>query len=123
MQILEVRHAAELLAPVLQGRSREALAVAHLDGEARVLTVVERPGDVAAVDLPLRDIVADGLRLGSQAIILGHNHPSGDSSPSQADISATRRLAELCDTMGIRLCDHLVFARTSCTSMRVMGLL
>ena len=54
---------------------------------------------------------------------IAHNHPSGDPSPSRADIEATRRLAEAAAALGIRLHDHLIFAGGDCRSFRALGLL
>src|SRR4029453_17988592 len=66
-------------------RQREHLLVAHVDSATRCLHVEQYSGEPAAVGLPIRGIVADALRLGSAAVIVAHNHPSGDARPSEAD--------------------------------------
>jgi len=101
----------------------ETLWVAHLDGDSNCLHLSRHPGDSRGVGFPLRTIVLDAARHGSAAILLAHNHPSGDSRPSRADLSATRRLAVAAEALGCTLADHLVFAGEQCTSFRSLGLL
>jgi DNA repair protein RadC len=57
------------------------------------------------------------------AILLAHNHPSGDPRPSDSDLRATRRLAVAAEALDCRLLDHLVFAGAECTSLRRLGYL
>jgi DNA repair protein RadC len=74
--------------------------------------------------LPIRRIIADAARLGSAGILLAHNHPSGDPTPSAADCRATRTLARAAEAIDLTVLDHIIFAtRDKCTSMRRMGLL
>lgn len=103
--------------------AEEILWVAHLDPEAHCLHLSRHAGDTCGVDFPLRGIVLDAARHGSAAILLAHNHPSGDPRPSRADLSATRRLATAADALGCRVADHLVFGGRSCTSLRSLGYL
>lgn len=106
-----------------QGPDQESLWVAHLDAEARCLHLSRHPGDACGVEFPLREIVVDAARHGSAAILLAHNHPSGDARPSDSDLRATRRLAAAAEALDCRLLDHLVFAGAECTSMRRLGYL
>ncbi|RYD55748.1 MAG: hypothetical protein EOP60_05755 [Sphingomonadales bacterium] len=69
--------------------------------------------------LPQQRIAA----LDAEAVVMAHNHPSGDSTPSVADREATRMLARALDGLGIRLLDHLVVTRNGVSSFRAMGLL
>lgn len=111
-------------APGLGAMRREALRVAHLDRERQVLGIRLHYSDhCETVDFPLRTIIADALALGTAALLIAHNHPSGDPSPSRADLVATRALVDLARPLGIRLHDHLIFAGDDCRSMRTMGLL
>ena len=103
--------------------TKETLWVAHLDGEANCLHLSEHRGDSSGVGFPLRTIVVDAARQGSAAILLAHNHPSGDARPSSADLSATRRLATAAEALGCRIADHIVFAGGACTSLRSLGYL
>src|SRR6186713_172698 len=70
-------------------RSLESLWVAHVDDEARCLHISRHQGDESGADFPLRTIIADAAEHGSAAIILAHNHPSGDPRPSRSDCIST----------------------------------
>ena len=102
---------------------REQLLVAHVDAATRCLHVEHYFGQEAEVDVPVRSIVADALRLGSAGVVIAHNHPSGDATPSDADYRATRKLARAGEAVDLSILDHLIFAGGDCTSMRRMGLL
>ena len=122
--VLTARDAAQLVCPVLDSLGREKLAVLHLDGDRRLLGLIESEVDAEAkLALPFRAIVADALRFDTAGIVLAHNHPSGDPTPSSADVDATRRLASLMGELGIRLHDHLVIASRGTSSFRALGLL
>ena len=101
----------------------ESLWVAHVDQQARCVHLSRHEGDEKGADLPLRSIIADAAAHGSAGIVLAHNHPSGDSTPSEADCRATRRLASAAEALDCVILDHLVFAGTQCTSLRRLGLL
>lgn len=102
----------------------EQVRVAHLDAARGLIAVRDCPiGSRDQVGLPLRAIVADVLALGTHGLLLAHNHPSGDPSPSRADLAATRALAELMRRLDVRLHDHLIFAGGRCASFKVLGLL
>jgi DNA repair protein RadC len=58
-----------------------------------------------------------------RGIVLAHNHPSGDSRPSESDCRATRRLASAVEALDCAILDHLVFAGPECASLRKLGLL
>jgi DNA repair protein RadC len=103
--------------------SREQLLVAHVDGATRCIHVEHYSGSEASVGIPVRDIVADALRLGSAAVVIAHNHPGGDATPSTADYRATRKLARAGEAIDLSVLDHLIFAGADCSSMRRMGLL
>jgi DNA repair protein RadC len=106
-----------------QDSSQESLWVAHLDDKARCLHLSLHQGDACGVDFPLRSIIVEAARHGTAAILLAHNHPSGDPRPSESDLRATRRLASAAEALGCKVVDHLVFAGHECTSLRRMGYL
>jgi DNA repair protein RadC len=106
-------------------RVNEMLWVAHVDDRARCIHLGRYgAGDESAVDLPVRRIIADAARLGSAGLLLAHNHPSGDATPSASDCQATRTLARAAEAIDLTVVDHLIFARRGqCQSLRRMGLL
>jgi DNA repair protein RadC len=103
----------------------ETLAAAYLDEGRRLIEVAVVPVEAGAahVELPVRRILEDALRLGAKGILIAHNHPSGDAQPSREDIESTRELAETAARLGMRLHDHLIFAGEETASLRSMGLL
>lgn len=103
--------------------SRESLWVAHVDDQARCLHLSRHPGDEGGAQFPLRTIIADAARHGSAGLVLAHNHPSGDPSPSESDCRATRRLATAAEALDCTVLDHLVFGGDQVTSLRRLGYL
>ncbi|MEO6248320.1 MAG: JAB domain-containing protein [Sphingomicrobium sp.] len=103
--------------------ARETLFVAFLDAAARCIQLSRHDGDAAGVEWPLRAILLEAARTNCAGLIVAHNHPSGDSSPSASDRSATRRLATAAEAIDVALVDHLLFAAEDCCSFRRMGLL
>ena len=103
----------------------ERLWVAHVDQQARCIHLgCYADGREGAVDVPIRQIINDAARLGSAGVMLAHNHPSGDCTPSAADCAATRKLSRAAEAIDLAVIDHLVFARAGeCRSLRRMGLL
>jgi DNA repair protein RadC len=99
------------------------LWVAHLDQHANCLHLSRHRGDESGTEFPIRSIIADAALHGSSGIVLAHNHPSGDASPSEADRKATRRLACAAEALDCTVVDHLVFGGNDCTSFRQIGLL
>lgn len=106
-----------------QNPDRESFWVAHLDEEGRCLHLTRHDGGSDAVDLPLRRIIVDAAVHESSAIVVAHNHPSGDPTPSDSDLRATRRLATAAEALDCRLLDHLIFAGSDCRSLRRLGYL
>ncbi|MFN2473660.1 MAG: JAB domain-containing protein [Sphingomicrobium sp.] len=104
-------------------RTVETLFVAHLDDRARCIHLSRHKGDGTGADLPLRAILIDAAEQDSKGIVLAHNHPSGDPTPSRSDRHATRRLAQVSEAIDLTLVDHLVFGGGECTSFRRLGLL
>ena len=102
---------------------RESLWVAHVDAQARCIHLTRHEGDASGAEFPLRTIIADAAIHGSAGLVLAHNHPSGDSTPSAADCRATRRLATAAQALDCTVVDHLVFAGQACISFRGLGLL
>jgi DNA repair protein RadC len=103
--------------------SLEGIWVAHVDEQARCLHVTRHEGHETGAHFPLKQIIRDAAMLGSAGILLAHNHPGGDATPSDSDCRATRRLASAAEALDCAVVDHLIFAGEECTSFRRMGLL
>ncbi|MEC3949170.1 RadC family protein [Sphingobium sp. HWE2-09] len=80
-------------------------------------------GSIDQAAIYVREVIKRAMDLGSAALILVHNHPSGDPSPSRQDIDITRQIAEAGKRLGITVHDHIIMAATGHTSLRAQGLL
>ena len=80
-------------------------------------------GSVDEASVHVREVSARAIALGATAIIIVHNHPSGDPSPSQQDIRLTRDLVEAGRHMKVTVHDHVIVGANGRTSMRAMGLI
>jgi DNA repair protein RadC len=116
--------AAALFAPTFSHNGVEELRIAHVDEQRRLIALrFHKSGTADALELPLQEIAREALVLRSHGILMAHSHPSGDPTPSRADIEATRSLGELAARLGIFLYDHLIFAGDGWRSLQVLGLL
>lgn len=80
-------------------------------------------GSIDQAAIYVREVVRRAIELGSAALILVHNHPSGDPSPSRQDIALTRDIAEAGKKLGIAVHDHIIIGAQGHSSMRALGLL
>ncbi len=108
--------------PRLAGLSHEELHALYLDRRARPLAyrVLTRGSDAFTVVDP-RQVFRAGVALGATSVVLAHNHPSGDPTPSPQDREVTRRVASAGRVIGVELVDHLVVASGRFVSMRATG--
>jgi DNA repair protein RadC len=84
---------------------------------------VQNRGTVDHTPVYPREIVKRALELSASSVILVHNHPSGDPTPSRADIAMTREVVTAAKTLGIAVHDHLVIGRSGHASFKSLGLL
>jgi DNA repair protein RadC len=84
---------------------------------------LQQEGTVDHTPVYPREVIKRALELSASAFILVHNHPSGDSTPSQADIEMTRELQGAGEKLGIALHDHVVVSKNGNTSFKTLGLL
>jgi len=116
--------AREFFAPRLMTLTHERLCVAHLDRDGRVLGESAVDGEAGHAKASIREIIADALGLGAEAMLIAHNHPGGSPEPSIEDIRTTRLLANIAASLGIALRDHLISLPDGRTiSLRARGLL
>jgi len=101
---------------------REAFYVMLLDGKNRVQAEVRvSEGSLTAALVHPREVFAPAIRDGAAALILVHNHPSGDPTPSAEDVALTERLRQVGDLVGVRILDHVVVGRGRWVSMAESG--
>lgn len=103
---------------------RERCHVLFLDCERRLLGESSLGlGANSFLLLRMRPVFAEALRIGAEAMILAHNHPSGLCRPSPNDVSATRRIAAVGRALDVELLDHLIFTVQDVYSMRAGGMM
>ena len=102
----------------------EVFALLMVDSKHRVLAFKELfRGTLDAASVYPREVVKLCLEHNSAAVILVHNHPSGDPEPSQADLTLTRKLQDALNLVDIRTLDHIVVGSEGCISLAERGYL
>ncbi|MCK0097533.1 DNA repair protein RadC [Yoonia sp. F2084L] len=105
-------------------RETEQFRILFLDTKNTVIADEEQAkGTVDHVPVYPREVVKRALELNASALILVHNHPSGDPTPSDADIQMTRQINAAAQALSITLHDHLIIGKASETSFRALGLI
>jgi DNA repair protein RadC len=109
---------------VMAYRETEQFRVLYLDRK-NVLVADEEQGKGTVDHVPVypREVAKRSLELNASAIILVHNHPSGDPTPSRADVDMTAEVETACAAIGVSLHDHVVIGRETDASFRSLGLL
>jgi DNA repair protein RadC len=120
----EAREAREVLTEKLiadYGSLRHEVAIVVLmDAQGRLITIEEMPqGKATSVEMRPEILARMILDNGAAAVLLAHNHPSGDNTPSAQDVRITEKLREWLAFMNIGLIDHLVLNGADCSS--IMG--
>ena len=102
----------------------EVLGVVYLDAELGVLRVDVRGGGEGHVEADLRQIMASALNLNAHGIILMHNHPSGNTTPSRSDKMFTRQVAIAMEAIDVTVLDHIIVCPSEeYSSFRRLGFL
>lgn len=102
----------------------ERVRVLHLDSKNRLIRdELVSEGSIDQAAIYTREVIKRALALGTAAIILVHNHPSGDSTPSRQDIAITKDICAAGRTLGITVHDHIIVGRNGHTSFRSKGLI
>ena len=110
------------LQTLLGDYQHEVFALLLLDSKHRILTFQELfRGTLDATGVYPREVVKICLEFNAAAVILVHNHPSGDPEPSQADRTLTRKLQDALNLIDIRTLDHVVVGSEGCVSMAERG--
>lgn len=122
LQIRVPADAARYLLPRFGASAVERAGVLLLDARHRVLSArLLTRGTADATPMHPRDVFREAAIAGAAAVVLFHNHPSGDPQPSREDVALTRRMVEAGEVMGISVIDHLILGDTGYCSLREIG--
>ncbi|HFT7367044.1 TPA: DNA repair protein RadC [Pseudomonas aeruginosa] len=114
----------EYLSAKLAGFKHEVFAVLFLDTQHRLIEYSELfRGTIDSASVYPREVVKEALRLNAAAVIVSHNHPSGNPEPSDADKVLTQRLREALALVDVRTLDHIIVAGGSTISFAERGLI
>lgn len=104
--------------------SREQFRILFLDKKNRLIAdEVQQIGTVDHTPVYPREVIKRALELSATALILFHNHPSGDATPSRADIEMTKTIITVASPLNIMVHDHIIIGKSGHVSMRGMGLI
>ncbi len=108
----------------LQHEPREQFRVLYLDKKNQlILDEIQNRGTVDHAPVYPREVVRRALELSASAMIIVHNHPSGDPTPSRADIDMTRQVIEAARALSLQVHDHLIVGREGVASFKQLGLM
>ena len=114
----------DFLTMSLRDKKHESFYVLFLDSKHRVICAKELfRGTIDSTSVPVREVVVEALKHNAAALIVAHNHPSGNSEPSAADRHLTDSLHSALDLVGVRLLDHFVIGEGAPVSFAERGLI
>ena len=124
LEVTSPEAAAEVLMPLMQDLDREHCVTLNLDTKHRLLaTTTVSIGSIDHTFMSPREVFRDALTRGASAIVIAHNHPSGDAAPSRDDEAITRRIGAAGDLLGVEVLDHIVIGHQRWTSLARRGVL
>ncbi len=113
---------ANLLMEDMRGLKQEQVVEVLLNSRCEVQSkIVVSKGSLNSAPMQPSDVLRGAIRNGAAGIILAHNHPSGDPTPSKEDIQVTRRMQEAGKLVGIQILDHLIIGNGKYISLRTEG--
>lgn len=102
--------------------TREQFRILFLDRRNRLIAdEVQTKGTIDHTPVYVREVMKRALDLAASAIILAHNHPSGDPTPSKADIDMTKKIVEVATQLGVAVHDHIILGRDGHLSLKAAG--
>jgi DNA repair protein RadC len=114
----------DYLRAAMAHETNEQFRLLFLDRKnALIAEEVQARGTVDHTPVYVREVVKRALELGATALILVHNHPSGDPAPSRADIEMTREIVRAATPLGVTIHDHIIVGRGEPASLRALGLI
>jgi DNA repair protein RadC len=104
--------------------SKEQFRILFLDKRNQIIAdEVQQTGTVDHTPVYVREVVKRALELSATAIVLVHNHPSGDPTPSRADIDMTRQIVAAAKPLGVLVHDHIIVGKQGHASLKGLGLI
>jgi DNA repair protein RadC len=104
--------------------SKEQFRILFLDKRNQIIAdEVQQTGTVDHTPVYVREVVKRALELSATAIVLVHNHPSGDPTPSRADIEMTRQIVAAAKPLGVMVHDHIIVGKQGHASLKGLGLI
>ena len=117
-KILKPQDIAEILREKMRFEKQEILKVAMMDNKNNLLKIKDiAKGSGNFVVATIKSVLNEAVKIEASKIILIHNHPSGDSTPSNADFEFTEKVEQAANILGIQLLDHIVIGKVSYTSI------
>ena len=121
-RIRDSRQVADLLMEEMMYEKRELFMTLNLNSKLQVESKsVISIGNIDSAPVHPREVFGPAIRRGAAAVVVAHNHPSGDPAPSPQDIEVTKRLVSASEILGIRLIDHVIVGNGCFTSMKSEG--
>jgi DNA repair protein RadC len=106
----------------LQGKLKEHLYAVYLNNDNKVIgDKLVSLGQSKQTSLDVKDVTRTAVLTDASAVILVHNHPSGNCSPTDSDLTATEKIQDALQTFGVQLLDHVIICRETCHSMKAEG--
>jgi len=116
--------AAEFFRPHLVDKKQEHFVALLLDNRHQAIRLVPiAVGSLSASVVHPREVFKEAIAASAAAIIVAHNHPSGDPNPSEADVTLTKRLVQAGALMGIEVLDHLIVGSRATVSLKSLGVM
>ena len=120
-QIKEQNDIVKILMNEMQYEKREISKIVLLDNKNNILKIKDIAiGGNNFVNIGMKDILSEAVKINAPKIILVHNHPSGNSTPSKQDIEVTKKLELVVKLLGIKLIDHIVIGKGEYTSIKTI---
>lgn len=121
-RLKDSREVADILMEELADEKKEYFLAINLNSKLQIESKsVVSIGSLDSAPVHPREVFAPAVRRGAAAVVVAHNHPSGDPSPSPQDIEVTKRLIEASGIIGIKLLDHVIVGNGSFISMKSEG--
>jgi len=122
VKIRDSRQVADLMTEEMAGEKREFFMALNLNSKMQVESKsIISIGNIDSAPVHPREVFGPAIRRGAAAVVVAHNHPSGDPTPSRQDVEVTKRLLDAASVLGIKLIDHVIVGNGCFTSMKSEG--